>query len=172
MVAVKVDEKRLRLNREIRIPQIRVVDAGGVQLGIMTPEEGRKLALDQGLDLVEVAPEARPPVCRIMDYGKYRYEQSKNTKPQKSSELKTLQLGTNIGPSDLAVKLEQARKFLSNGDRVRFIMKLRGRERGQGERFVGILTSYLEPLLSVGKFALRPSCEGRDVVAQVDPGKG
>jgi translation initiation factor IF-3 len=91
-----------RVNREIRFPTIRVIGAEGDQLGIMTPEDARRIAQDLGLDLVEVAPDARPPVCRIMDYGKYRYELSKKSKPQKTAKLKTIKLRPKTGDESRA----------------------------------------------------------------------
>ena len=141
----------------------------GEQLGIMPPEEGRRIAGENGLDLVEVAPEARPPVCKIMDYGKYRYEISKRTKPQKTAKLKTIKLRPKTDDHDLATKFNRARKFLAAGDRVKFVMRLRGREAAYIERWCEMLSQELQTLEDAGSISLQPQREGRAVVAQLDP---
>lgn len=157
------------MNREIRFPSIRVIGAEGEQLGIMSPDEARQIAGDQGLDLVEVAPEARPPVCKIMDYGKYRYELSKRTKPQKTAKLKTIKLRPKTGEHDLETKLAHARKFLAEGDRVKFVMRLRGRENAYIDRWCEVLIKDLETLNEVANMSVRPRPEGRAIIAQYDP---
>jgi translation initiation factor IF-3 len=158
-----------RVNLEIRIPSIRVIGPEGEQLGIMTPEEARGIANDKSLDLVEVAPDARPPVCKIMDYGKYRYELSKKSKPQRTAKLKTIKLRPKTGDHDLEFKIAQARKFLTEGDRVKFVMRLRGRENAYIDRWCDALTKDLEVLNDSGHLSQKPHQEGRAVVAQVDP---
>ncbi len=158
-----------RVNREIRFPTIRVIGADGDQLGIMTPEEARRIAQELGLDLVEVAPDARPPVCRIMDYGKYRYELSKKSKPQKTAKLKTIKLRPKTGDHDLDTKMNHARKFLEEGDRVRFVMRLRGRENAYIDRWCEALIHDLEQLNDAGHMSIRPRAEGKAIVAQIDP---
>lgn len=157
------------MNRDIRFPNIRVIGPEGEQLGIMSPDEGRERALEYGLDLVEVAPGARPPVCRIMDYGKYRYELSKKAKPQKVVKLKTIKLRPKTDDHDMETKLKSARRFLEAGDRVRFIMRLRGRENAYLDRWVNLLLEDLEPLNDCGTMSIRPKPEGRTIVAQFDP---
>ena len=136
---------------------------------MMTPEEGRRVAGEHGLDLVEVAPEARPPVCKIMDYGKYRYELSKRTKPQKTAKLKTIKLRPKTGDHDLETKLNMARRFLKDGDRVKFVMRLRGRENAYIERWCELLIKDLEPLNEIANMSVRPKAEGRAIIAQYDP---
>lgn len=158
-----------RVNREIRFPTIRVISSDGEQLGIMSPDEARRIAGEQGLDLVEVAPEARPPVCKIMDYGKYRYELSKKAKPQKTAKLKTIKLRPKTDDHDLATKFNHARKFLADGDRVRFVMRLRGRENAYIERWCEGLVQDLEKLADAGTLSVKPKAEGRAIVAQIDP---
>ena len=128
-----------RVNREIRFPTIRVIGAEGEQLGIMTPDEAREIADRDGMDLVGVAPEARPPVCKIMDYGRFRYNESKRNKPQKTAKTKTIKLRPKTDDHDLEFKLNMARKFLAAGDRVKFVMRLRGRENAYIDRWVEIL---------------------------------
>jgi translation initiation factor IF-3 len=157
------------VNREIRFAQILVIGPEGEQLGIMSPDEGRDYANERGLDLVEVAPESRPPVCRVMDYGKYKYELSKKAKPQKTAKLKTIKLRPKTDGHDLKTKFNQARKFLSEGDRVRFVMRLRGREAAYKDRWCTLLRKELEELLDASTISLMPQAEGRAVVAQLDP---
>ncbi|MFT7581839.1 MAG: translation initiation factor IF-3 [Myxococcota bacterium] len=135
----------------------------------MTPDEARRVAQEEGFDLVEVAPEARPPVCRIMDYGKYRYEISKRTKPQRTAKLKTIKLRPKTSEHDLETKFNQARKFLAEGDRVKFVMRLRGRENAYIERWCAALITDLEALDDAGHMSLRPRAEGRAIIAQYDP---
>jgi len=158
-----------RVNQEIRIAPILVIDQHGEQLGSITPEEGRALAAEAGLDLVEVAPDARPPVCKIMDYGKFKYELSKKAKPQKTAKLKTIKLRPKTDEHDLNFKLNQARKFLAAGDRVRFVMRLRGREAAYKDRWCELLRKDLMRLEDAGQVSLEPQAEGRAVVAQIDP---
>lgn len=158
-----------RVNREIRFAQILVIGPEGEQLGVMSPDEGREYADERGLDLVEVAPESRPPVCRVMDYGKYKYEISKKAKPQKTAKLKTIKLRPKTDGHDLQTKFNQARKFLGEGDRVRFVMRLRGREAAYKDRWCTLLRKELEGLLDAATISLMPQAEGRAVVAQVDP---
>ena len=135
----------------------------------MSPQEARDIAGDQGLDLVEVAPEARPPVCKIMDYGKFRYELSKRSKPQKTAKTKTIKLRPKTSDHDMETKFNRARKFLADGDRVKFVMRLRGRENAYIDRWCEALMEYLEQLLDAGQLAQKPHQEGRAVVAQIDP---
>lgn len=162
-------QNKHRVNREIRFPTIRVIGPDGDQLGIITPDEGRRIASELGLDLVEVAPEARPPVCRIMDYGKYRYEISKKSKPQKTAKLKTIKLRPKTGDHDLETKMNHARAFLKEGDRVRFVMRLRGRENAYIDRWCEALAKDLESLVDMGHLSVRPRAEGKAIVAQIDP---
>jgi translation initiation factor IF-3 len=157
------------VNNEIRISMVRVIDADGEQLGIMSPEEGRRIASEQGLDLVEVASDARPPVCKILDYGKYKYEVSKRTKPQRTAKTKTIKLRPKTSGHDLETKFNQARKFLADGDRVKFVMRLRGRENAYIDRWCKVLIKELATLEDAGQISIRPRQEGRAVIAQVDP---
>jgi translation initiation factor IF-3 len=157
------------VNNEIRFHSVRVIGPEGEQLGILHPDEGRRIANENGLDLVEVAPEARPPVCKIMDYGKYRYEISKRTKPQKTAKLKTIKLRPKTDDHDLMTKFNLARKFLAGGDRVKFVMRLRGREAAYIDRWCKMLAEELATLEDAGNLSLQPQREGRAVVAQIDP---
>ena len=159
-----------RVNHQIRIPQIRVIDPDGNQLGIMTPDEGRRIAEEAGLDIVEVAPQARPPVCRIMDYGKFRYDQSKKKDHSKQTVVKTITLRPKTDNHDLGTKLRQANKFLGEGNKVRFVMRMRGRERAHVHMWVDKLNDIitrLEP--DTFTIVQRPRPEGRAIIAMVDP---
>ncbi len=125
-------EYRVRVNKYIRVPQIRVVLSDGTNGGVMNTYEALKMAQDQGLDLVEINPKAQPPVCKIMDYGKFKYEEKKKAqaakKNQQVQELKELTFRPNTDENDLKHKLAQAKEFLAEGDRVKFAVRFRGRE--------------------------------------------
>ncbi len=164
-------EAQYRVNHQIRIPQIRVIGPEGDQLGIMTPDEARAIALENELDLVEVAPTAKPPVCRIMDYGKFRYEQSKKAAASKAArvELKTLRMRPKTDAHDLETMLRKARSFLEKGDRVRFVMRLRGREQAHCELWVKKLAEVVQDLSDIASVAQSPRIEGRMITATVEP---
>ena len=164
-------EERRRINHQIRIPQIRVVDEEGQQLGVMTPADARKIAEDRGLDLVEVAPGARPPVCRIMDYGRFRYEQKKNQKKQVQVQTKILKLRPKTDQHDLQTKLRHALRFLEGGNRVRFVVRMRGRERAVTDRWVAQLIELTDQLKDIGIPIGRPQLEGGGVTSTVEPRK-
>ena len=136
----------------------------------MTPDEGRRLAEEAGLDLVEVAPQARPPVCRIMDYGKFRYDQSKKKDHSKQTVIKTITLRPKTDTHDLETKLSQAGKFLEKGNKVRFVMRMRGRERAH----IGLWVKKLSDIIAMmesGTYSVSstPRAEGRAIVAMLDP---
>jgi translation initiation factor IF-3 len=164
-------EERRRVNEQIRIPQIMVIGENGESLGLMSPEEARRIAYDNGLDLVEVAPNARPPVCKIMDYGRFRYEQRKRTKKQHQTETKILKLRPKTDPHDLETKLRHARRFLEDGDRVRFVVRMRGRERAVTERWVAQLNNLIDQLKDVAHVTGPPTLEGGGVTATIEPKK-
>ena len=141
----------------------------------MTPEEGREKAEEFGLDLVEVAPKARPPVCRIMDFGKYQYEQSKKKSAARSSrvQLKTVQFRPNTDEHDLDVKLKRAKKFIDGGNQVKFVMRMRGRERAYSDRWVNrlaeIITDFQENYETPVRVVARPRAENWRILAVVEP---
>ena len=131
-------ERRVRLNNQIRDPQIQVIDIDGKQLGILPTFEALKLANERNLDLVEVGPTAKPPIAKIMDYGKYMYQKEKRDKDSKTSkspsqEIKTVRIGFRTGTHDLMVRAGQADKFLHKGHRVRLELTLRGREKSMAD---------------------------------------
>lgn len=155
------------MNEEIRDKEIRVVGNDGSQLGIMTPRDALRLAQEQNLDLVKIAPQATPPVCRIMDYGKYRYEQAKRDKEarknQKIVEIKEVRMGLNIDTHDLETKIGQARKFLSAGDKVKVAVRFRGREMAHPEMGRVLLEQFVTALAEVGNVEKPPKMEGRNL---------
>lgn len=157
------------MNREIRAHSVRVISETGEQLGIMHPQEAVSIARDRGLDLVEVAPDARPPVCKIMDYGKLRYEQSKRAAPKPKFELKTITLRPKTGEHDLQTKLSHARKFLGKGNKVRFQVRMRGRERAKPGMWADQLDEILARLKDIAVVTQRPSVDGRGIFAMVEP---
>lgn len=164
--------KDLRINRAIRARQVRVIDEDGKQLGIFAIQDALDLAYDRDLDLVEVAPTARPPVCRLLDYGKYRYEQAKKErearKSQKTSMLKEIRLRPKTDDHDLETKVRRAREFLLDGDKVKVTIRFRGRERSHPEIGQRILEHVLELLQDVAEIERSPSmAEGRSSISAV-----
>lgn len=169
------DDSSHRVNRNIRAREVRVIDPDGEQVGVMPPEEAREKAEEFGLDLVEVAPKARPPVCRIMDYGKYQYEQSKKKSASRSNrvQLKTVQFRPNTDDHDLEVKLKRAKRFISKGNQVKFVVRMRGRERAYSDRWVEQLAEMIEDFREEYdtniKVVSRPRAEGWRIQAIVEP---
>ena len=169
---------RTRINEQIRAPKIRVVDAAGQQLGIMTPSEAMRLARERDLDLVEVAPKADPPVCRLIDYGKYQYEQTKRErqarKAQKQVEIKEIRLRPKTSEHDTDVRVRQARKFLESGAKVKVRLRFRGREIQHPDVAQKIMREFAERLSDVGEVEIRPNMEGRSllmILAPISKGK-
>ncbi|TDJ08520.1 MAG: translation initiation factor IF-3 [Deltaproteobacteria bacterium] len=125
-------ERGPRINRQIRVPECRLVGGDGTQYGVVSLDEARNIAQDQGLDLVEVSPHAKPPVVKIIDYGKFKYDQQKAAAVQKKKQivfqLKEIQFRPNIELHDLETKLKRAKKFLEGGDKLKMVMQFRGRE--------------------------------------------
>jgi translation initiation factor IF-3 len=152
-----------RVNERIRVREVRVIGADGEQLGVMTPEEAIVIAREGGLDLVEVAANSRPPVCRIMDYGKYKYEQKKKASSKKShsASLKEVKLRPGTDQHDLNFKLNNARKFLMEGDKVKVTVMFRGREMVHTYRGREQLDEVLRQLGPLAKLESSPRMEGR-----------
>ncbi|WP_340690032.1 translation initiation factor IF-3 [Hydrogenobacter thermophilus] len=155
-----------RINRQIRAKEVRLIDENGKQIGIVPLEEALKLAEEKGLDLVEIAPQAKPPVCKILDYGKFVYEQKKKEKVAKKKqrehaiEVKDIQLSTRIDEHDLKVKLKHMREFLEEGDKVRIRIRFRGREHIHPELGDRLVQRILEELSDIGKIESEPKKEG------------
>jgi translation initiation factor IF-3 len=160
-----------RINERIRISPVRVIDEEGEQLGIMETDDARAMARERGLDLVEVAANVRPPVCRIMAYGRFKYEQSKKKSSQKKAtpQLKIVQLRPKTDTHDLETKLNRAKKFLENGDRVRIVMRLRGREQAYIPRWVEKLEAIATEFEGEAEVVGRPTAEGRTISMTLQP---
>ena len=146
----------LRINKQIRAPKVRVIDSDGNQVGLMGSREALTLAQSQGLDLVEIAPNANPPVCKIIDYGKYRYDQTKKEKESKKSQhqvkIKEIKLKPNIDEHDFQTKIKKAYSFLEKGNKVKITCTFRGRETAYpqlGQRVVDLMCKELEAIAQV-----------------------
>ena len=141
-----------RINEKIRVPEVRVIDAEGKMLGVMTTADAMALAREQGLDLIEVASNAKPPVAKILSYDKFRYQQEKamqqQRKRQKQIEVKGVRISVRIGPHDLQFKADQAVKFLQKGNKVKVEMFLRGRERANLQYAFEMLKKFIETIPS------------------------
>lgn len=158
----------LLMNEEIRDKEVRLVGNDGEQLGIMSAKDAYKLAMQQGLDLVKIAPQATPPVCKIMDYGKYRYEQAKREKEarknQKVVEVKEVRMSLNIDVHDFDTKVNQAKKFLKSGDKVKVSVRYRGRELAHPELGKGLLERFKDACSEEGTVDKPAKMEGRSLV--------
>lgn len=150
------------------MPKVRLIDEKGQQVGIVSKDEALRLAEEAGLDLVEVAPEASPPVCRIMDFGKYKYEKSKKEKESKKKQhvitVKEIRMRPKTDDHDLETKLKQARKFLENKNKVKFTVIFRGREMAYQEMGYNILEKVMENLSDIAKAESMPKMEGRRMI--------
>lgn len=168
-----MSQDELRVNERIRISPIRLIDERGEQVGIVPTEEARRLAGERGLDLVEVAPQARPPVCRLMDYGKYKYEQARKArearKKQHTIQVKEVKLRPKIEAHDLEFKLRHARRFLREGDKVKFTLGFRGREVTRPELGRRVLERVREELRGAGSVEVDISHEGRTMTMVLAP---
>lgn len=155
------------INEQIRDKEVRLVGENGEQLGIMSSRDAQKMADDAGLDLVKIAPTAKPPVCKIVDYGKYRYEQIRREKEakkkQKTIEIKEIRLSPNIDTNDLNTKMNAARKFLTKGDKVKVTLRFRGREMAHMANSKHILDDFAEELSEIAVIEKAPKVEGRSM---------
>ena len=146
---------------------MRVIGEDGEQLGIMSAKEAQKLAEEAGLDLIKIAPTAKPPVCKIADYGKFRYEQTRRDKEakkkQKTTEVKEIRLSPNIDTNDLNTKMNAARKFLSKGDKVKVTLRFRGREMAHMANSKHILDDFATGLADVAMVEKEPKVEGKSM---------
>ena len=155
------------INEQIRDKEVRVIGEDGQQLGVMSSRDAMKLAEEAGVDLVKIAPTAKPPVCRIVDYGKFRYEQTRKEKDakkkQKTTEVKELRLSPNIDTNDLNTKVNAARKFLSKGDKVKITLRFRGREMAHMNNSKHILDDFAQALADIAVVDKAPKVEGRSM---------
>ena len=163
----------MRVNRQIRISPVRLIGADGAQFGIVPLEEGFRLAAEAGLDLVEVAPLARPPVVKIMDYGKYRFEQAKAARAAKKKQhviqMKEVKYRPGIDDHDFDFKTRHARNFLQDGNKVKLTMMFRGRQVAHPELGREVLDRVMQVLQDIGKIEMEPKLEGRNMTMVVGP---
>jgi translation initiation factor IF-3 len=160
-----------RVNEQIRISPLRVVDSDGTMLGIISRDEALAIAREKDLDLVEVAPTERPPVCKVMDYGKFKFEQTKKTRKSKAQHThqKEIRLRPQCGENDLEVKLRRAREFLEHKDKVQFTVQFRGREMAHIEVGLELVQRVVDALSDVAKVERKPSRDGRRITAVLAP---
>lgn len=168
-----VDKKATRINRNIRSPEVRVIGADGEQVGVMNSEDAIKMAEEADLDLVEIQPNAEPPVCRVMDYGKYRYEVSKKRQESKKKQTRVsvkevkFRPGTDIGDYD--VKLRNLQRFLNEGNKTKVTLRFRGREMAHKELGLEMLNRVRDDLDELATVEQEPKLEGRQMVMVMAP---
>ncbi len=167
-----IGKQELLINEEIRDKEIRVIDSDGSQLGILSAREAMQIAAEKNLDLVKIAPQATPPVCRIMDYGKYRFEQAKREKEAKKNqhviETKEVRLSLNIDTNDFNTKLNRAKKFLEDGDKVKLSLRFRGREMTHTELGADLVRKFLDECAELGATDKPAKLEGRSLVVTIN----
>lgn len=163
----------MQVNEQIRDREVRLIDVNGEQLGIMSAKEAQKIAYERQLDLVKVAPQAKPPVCRIMDYGKYKYEMNKKErearKNQKVVNIKEVRLSPTIEEHDLNVKKRNAEKFLNNGDKVKVSIRFRGRQLSHAEIGQEIMERFARDLEDLAVIEKKPKLEGKNMIMIIAP---
>lgn len=156
------------INEQIRDREVRLIDDQGNQLGIMSARDAQRLAREKNLDLVKISPKAKPPVCKIIDYGKFRYEQAKREKEAKKKQniisVKEVRLSPNIEQHDIDTKMKHAKKFLNNGDKVKVSVRFRGRELAHTAIGREILLKFAENLVDIADIEKYPKMEGRSMV--------
>ena len=162
-----------RVNDQIEAPEVRVVDADGEMVGVLPVAEGIEMADEVGLDLVEVSPNAEPPVCKILDYGKYKYEEQKKAnearKKQKTIDVKEIKMRPGIDEHDYQVKMRSVRRFLDGGDKVKMTIRFRGREMGHQELGMKVLDRVREEVDELAKVEQFPKTEGRLMTMVIAP---
>ncbi len=166
-----IGSNEMQINEEIRDKEIRVIDVDGSQLGIMSAKDAQKVAYSKDLDLVKIAPQATPPVCRIMDYGKYRFEQAKREKEAKKNQkvisIKEIRLSLNIDTNDFNTKANHAKEFLKDGDKVKVTLKFRGREMAHPEMGGTIMERFATACSEFGNVDKAPKLEGRSMTMMI-----
>lgn len=168
-----VKQQETQINSAIRDPEVRVIGANGDQLGIMSSKEANEIADRDGLDLVKISPSAVPPVCRIMDYGKYLFDKTKREKEQRKNqkivELKEVQLSMTIEQHDIDIKAKNAAKFLSNGDKVKVSIRMSGRQQAYFERGIETENKFAESLEELATIEKPAKVEGRNIIMILAP---
>ena len=169
------NDDEIRINENITAKQVRLIDAENENRGIVSIREALALAEEEGLDLIEISPQANPPVCKILDFGKFRYEQQKRKneakKNQKVVEIKELKLRPMIEAHDYEVKVKQAKKFLDQGNKVKFTMRFKGRELSANDMGKQVLSKLLEDLEDCSKVDSEMKLEGRQMTMVLSPQK-
>ena len=162
-----------QINEEITDKEVRLIGSEGEQLGIMSAEEALKIAIEHDLDLVKIAPGSNPPVCRVMDYGKYRFEQTKKEKEAKKNqriiEVKEIRMSPGIDTNDFNTKLKNAQKFLGDGDRVKVSVRFRGREMAHTDIGEDLLRDFAEKCAEIANLDKAPKLEGRNMSIFLSP---
>ncbi len=162
-----------RINERIRVTEVRLIGPAGEQVGVVPIEQALSMAREADLDLVEVAPEANPPVCKVMDYGKFKYEAAQKVrearKNQVNTVLKTVRFGLKIDDHDYNTKVGQVRKFLKAGDKVKVMVVFRGREQSRPEMGVNLLRKLADEVTEFGAVESNPSIDGRNMVMVIGP---
>lgn len=173
MVGGAAIQKFIRINERIRVPEVRVIGPNSEQLGVLMVRRAIELAQEHGLDLVEVAPTASPPVCRIIDYSKYKYDQEKKERRIKKNQhvmhLKQIRLKPNIGDGDYQIKVKQAKAFLEKKDKVKINMFFRGREMMHKDLGAKVLARVIADLAECGETEKNPAMEGRIMSVVISP---
>ncbi|MCB1407642.1 MAG: translation initiation factor IF-3 [Rhodobacteraceae bacterium] len=162
-----------RSNERIRAPEVRLIGAEGENIGVVTPAKAMQLAQEAGLDLVEISPNAVPPVCKIMDFGKFKYEQQKREaearKKQKTIEIKEIKFRPGTDTHDYEVKMRSVFKFLEEGDKVKITLRFRGREMAHQQLGAELLRRVADDVAEIGKVENMPKLEGRQMVMMIGP---
>jgi len=163
------------INEQIRDREVRVIGSKGEQLGILTSKEAQRIATEEGLDLVKVAPKAKPPVCKIIDFGKFKYEQTKREKEAKKKQnvisVKEVRLSPNIEQHDINTKMKNANKFLTKGDKVKVSVRFRGRELAHTSAGRTVLLQFAKDLSEIADIEKYPKMEGRSMTMFLTPKK-
>ncbi|MDH5681619.1 MAG: translation initiation factor IF-3 [Spirochaetota bacterium] len=166
-------EKDLRINKQIRVPEIRLIDDEGNQLGVVKTDEALKMAEEKELDLVEISPQASPPVCKVLDYGKYKFDQKKRIKEAKKKQarvqLKEIKMRPKIDSHDYDYKKKHIEEFLAKGDKVKITLQFRGREMAHIDLGEAILAKLKEELKDSVTIEREPKLEGRQMIMIVAP---
>ncbi len=173
MEVLTISNKELQINEQIRDKEVRLIDADGSQLGVMPARKALELAEQKNLDLVKIAPQATPPVCKIIDYGKYRFEQSKREKEQRKNqrivEIKEVRLSLNIDTHDFDTKRGHAARFIAEGNKVKVSIRFRGREMGHPELGQDIMRRFAEAMAETANVERQPKLDGRTMLMFLAP---
>lgn len=173
MEVFPIAKKEMQINEQIRDNELRLIGADGAQMGVMSARDAQKLADEAGMDLVKIAPTAKPPVCRIMDYGKYRFEQAKKEKEARKNQhvvdIKEVRLGLNTDVGDFNTKVSQAKRFLQHGDKVKVNIRFRGREMGHPEMGLESMKRFAEACEEFATVEKAAKLEGRNMLMFLVP---